>query len=368
MRYSLVLATLAVSAIATPYINVEVSEPETAAVEVSNNRNNNNNNRHHRVNHGHRDNRNNRNRRNRSWLSTLWGGKDDDEDTEERRGRRDRNGRRNNDRNRRGGRRNRRNGDRAEDDDEYDPANLIDDLFGSDYECVIQARNTGDEKEGARECCREIGGELYDVRGRCIFRDNMENPREDWRSCALEQRGANFAECYYREQREVDDELDDESRHRAEMSRDRNNRRGGRNNRGRRNGDRRNGDRRNGDRRNGDRRNGDRRNRDQNVLTIEDNRDHRHRRDGGRDNDRDNDRDNERFECRVDIDDENRQREITQQCCNDQEVRGRLHQNDERCEVRQGRDADRFENCVRDQGGIDGEQVECRRSNDRRDL
>jgi hypothetical protein len=34
----------------------------------------------------------------------------------------------------------------------------------------------------------------------------MENPRDDWRSCALEQR-SNFADCYYREQREVDDSL-----------------------------------------------------------------------------------------------------------------------------------------------------------------
>lgn len=34
------------------------------------------------------------------------------------------------------------------------------------------------------------------------------NPRDEWRTCALEQRGANFADCYYREQREIDDEFD----------------------------------------------------------------------------------------------------------------------------------------------------------------
>jgi hypothetical protein len=42
----------------------------------------------------------------------------------------------------------------------------------------------------------------------CVFRDVMYNPRDDWRTCALEQRGTNFADCYYREQREIDDELD----------------------------------------------------------------------------------------------------------------------------------------------------------------
>jgi len=43
---------------------------------------------------------------------------------------------------------------------------------------------------------------------KCVFRDVLRNPREDWRNCALEQRGAEFAECYYREQREIDDDLD----------------------------------------------------------------------------------------------------------------------------------------------------------------
>jgi hypothetical protein len=36
----------------------------------------------------------------------------------------------------------------------------------------------------------------------------MENPRDDWRQCALDQRGVEFAECYSREAREIDDELE----------------------------------------------------------------------------------------------------------------------------------------------------------------
>jgi hypothetical protein len=94
-------------------------------------------------------------------------------------------------------------------------------LFGSDYECVVQSNKDEDERRSARECCHEVGGELSDgmfspiftaadalaVQGRCIFKDAMENPRDDWRSCAMKQSGATFADCYHREKREVDDEL-----------------------------------------------------------------------------------------------------------------------------------------------------------------
>jgi hypothetical protein len=39
---------------------------------------------------------------------------------------------------------------------------MVDGIFGSDYECVIQAEKNKEERHSARECCREIGGELYD--------------------------------------------------------------------------------------------------------------------------------------------------------------------------------------------------------------
>lgn len=49
---------------------------------------------------------------------------------------------------------------------------------------------------------------LLDERGHCILRNVIRNPRDQWRDCAMQQRGAEWAECYRRENREVDDKLD----------------------------------------------------------------------------------------------------------------------------------------------------------------
>jgi hypothetical protein len=100
MRYSIVFATLAASALATPYINVEVSEPSDL-VEVEQHRN------HHVNQHGRNRSRSRgRGRRNnRGWFSSFFSsGNEDEVDAE-------RNQRRNNRRN------NRRNGRRFEGDE-----------------------------------------------------------------------------------------------------------------------------------------------------------------------------------------------------------------------------------------------------------
>lgn len=35
----------------------------------------------------------------------------------------------------------------------------------------------------------------------------MSDPQEEWQSCGIIQRGTDFAACYPRDQREIDDEL-----------------------------------------------------------------------------------------------------------------------------------------------------------------
>jgi hypothetical protein len=111
MKYSYVLATLAASAMATPYIAVEVSEPGNLVVE---------NNRHcHGVNrHDNDHDRDNKRRHRGGWLSSFFGHNDEELDEENRRRDQDRH-RRNRSRNRRN--RNGRNGrDQSDDDDEED--------------------------------------------------------------------------------------------------------------------------------------------------------------------------------------------------------------------------------------------------------
>jgi hypothetical protein len=329
MRYSLVLATLAASAIATPYINVEVSEPGDLLEEASRQGNN-----HRGLKHHNRDDER-RHRRNRNWFSSLWSSDDDVEEERNRREREDRRrNRRQHDRNHRNGR-GRRERDNEDDgrynDDEnmsievccsfdlsyrcfvkliillqtYSAGNLIDDLFGTDFECVIQAESEHQERRGARECCRQVGGELYDEPGRCIFRDVFENPREEWRDCALENKGANFADCYYREQREVDDSL---------SSRRRNQRDSRRGNKDEERDSRDSRDRRSRSRSRSRSRNG--RNDRQHVLEIEEDNE-RNGRNGG-------------IQCQVEVDDQERERQIVRECCNNNQVQGRLNHNDER--------------------------------------
>lgn len=113
MRYSLVLATMAASAIATPYINVEVSEPGDLIDEASRQGN------HHRGMRRHDRDDQRRNRRGRNWFSSLWGSDDDVEEENRRREREreDRRNRRNQNRNRRQGR---GRGGRDENDEEND--------------------------------------------------------------------------------------------------------------------------------------------------------------------------------------------------------------------------------------------------------
>src|ERR1700753_320437 len=116
MRYSLVLATLAASAIATPYINVEVSEPGDLVEEAGRQGN------HHRGVRRHDRDDQRRNHRGRGWFSSLWSNDGDMEGESRRREREreDRRNRRHQNRNRRNGRGRRERGDNDEDyeDDE----------------------------------------------------------------------------------------------------------------------------------------------------------------------------------------------------------------------------------------------------------
>lgn len=132
MRYSLVLSALLASALATPYVNVEVTDGNEVADEMSRGR-------HRDVRHHHGGRRYADEEESQGFFSSLWN-----------RNRRNRS---------RGRSRNRRHRN-------YDPMNMIDDLFGTNYECIIDARNNADERRDARECCRENGGELSEVRGR----------------------------------------------------------------------------------------------------------------------------------------------------------------------------------------------------------
>jgi len=101
---------------------------------------------------------------------------------------------------------------------------MMDDIFSTHYECVLNGHTNKAERRDTEHCCVDNGGELYEQQGHCryslntarrhhltplgIFRDVLRDPRDEWRDCAMKQRGAEFAECYYREAREIEDELD----------------------------------------------------------------------------------------------------------------------------------------------------------------
>jgi len=188
------------------------------------------------------------------------------------------------------------------------------------YECILTARDVRDERKNTRNCCEEQGGQLYEARGHCIFRDVTDNLRDEWRQCAEQQRGSEFAECYAREQREIDDEL------------------AGRGLDG------------HDDRRKNHRNHKDHRRHGSHRTSILD---------GGRDDDNDDDdrRNNDHFECRVDLNDENRRREILQQCCED-DVQGRIDQGNQVCRIKRRNDRDEFERCAIAQGA---QNAECYR-------
>jgi hypothetical protein len=167
----------------------------------------------------------------------------------------------------------------------------VDDLFGTDFECIIQARSNHDQKQNARECCRDVGGELYDEPGRCIFRDVFENPRDEWRDCALQTKGTDFADCYYREQREIDDSLSSRRRDQRDSSRKRDRSRNGSRNRDR------------------DNNRGDRH---QRILNYDE-----------------DDRRQGRIVCQIERDNNREEsRDITRNCCENDQVRGRLESRD----------------------------------------
>jgi hypothetical protein len=129
MRYSYILTSFAASAVATPYINVELSEPSELLDEEG-------------FKHGRRH--HSQNHRDEGWVlklfSTLWGGGDDKE-----------------------GKVSIVSVLRTTTKEQSSVAkSMIDDLFGSGYECLIQSSKDQDERRSVRECCSEIGGELYD--------------------------------------------------------------------------------------------------------------------------------------------------------------------------------------------------------------
>jgi hypothetical protein len=47
----------------------------------------------------------------------------------------------------------------------FSPSNLIDSIFGTDYECVLQAQSRHQEDKNAEQCCEEVGGETYGLEG-----------------------------------------------------------------------------------------------------------------------------------------------------------------------------------------------------------
>jgi len=207
MRYSIVLASLAASAFATSYINVEVGNELSEASESVRRGNDNNNNR--RRQDGHCEDRNREDRsRNPSRGGSRGGSRDGS-----RNGNRDgsRNGRRGGDRSREDRRRDGREDDREDGgwfsflrtphgrQDRYDERygrcarqgqcdrnrhdgrgngrgngrhnyevlSVMDIIFGSsDYECVTEARTEKEEEEAAKRCCHQIGGKLFDDRSR----------------------------------------------------------------------------------------------------------------------------------------------------------------------------------------------------------
>jgi hypothetical protein len=107
-----------------------------------------------------------------------------------------------------------------------DSTSVLNDMESNNFECILKERSGRGERRETRECCERIGGEVYDQRGHCrlkydvfsmyiylmyskgVIKDAMNNPRDEWRQCAMERRGVEFADCYSREAREIDDELE----------------------------------------------------------------------------------------------------------------------------------------------------------------
>lgn len=224
MRYSIVVASLAASAFATSYINVEVGNELSEASESVRRGNDNNNNRRGQDGHCEDRNRENRNRDDRSRDPSRGGsrgGSRDGSRNGNRDGNRDgsrdgsRNGHRGGDRSREDRRRDGREDDREDGgwfsflrtphgrQDRYDERygrcarkgqcdrnrhdgsgngrgngrdnghrnyevlSVMDIIFGSsDYECVTEARTEKEEEEAAKRCCHQIGGKLFDDRSR----------------------------------------------------------------------------------------------------------------------------------------------------------------------------------------------------------
>ena len=118
MRYSYIFASLAASAVATPFTNLEITEPQDT--------------------HSHRQ-----SDRVLRWFSALWGG--DDHQNEEGRARGTPNVVR-----------------RTNALQSFAGNRMIDSPPGSGYYCVVQSNDGSDVSGITRECCFEGGGELSD--------------------------------------------------------------------------------------------------------------------------------------------------------------------------------------------------------------
>jgi len=323
MRYSLVLATLAASAIATPYVNIDITESND--LEDTSRRHGSG--RHHRS-ELEEERRRRQHHRGGGWFSSLWRSDEDleDDDEDEMSRHRDRDYERRRNRNHRhGGRRERGREEEDEEDSDYNDDfsvnNLVDDLFGTDFECVIQAKSQQEEKHNARECCREIGGELYDEPGRCIFRDVFQNPRDEWRDCAMDTKGTDFADCYYREQREVDDSLSSRRRSQRDSQKQRDRSRNGKNRDSSRDSSR---------------------DRNQRVFDLDED-----SRRGGR------------IVCQIEENQNDQQmKQIVRQCCQEDQVRGKLGSRERECLVQDNQEAQAFEQCAQEEG-VQDQDIVC---------
>ncbi|QDS67954.1 hypothetical protein FKW77_008963 [Venturia effusa] len=300
MKYSILLASLAASAVAIPFVDIVVGED---AVTSSTRRDH----RHHGT---------------TGWLSSLLGSS------------------RSHSRHR-GNRRHRHNSHRhhhalglGDGDDDGNP------IEGEQYECVLTAKHNRDERENTRRCCSQQGGQLYESRGHCIFREFMGNPHEEWQACGMMARGTDFAACYQREQREIEDELagrgwhSDEEKHRRHHSR--HGRHGSHDHHARKH-------------------HGGR----MNVLDDgddDDNDDHySHHGKHGRHH-----RKQEVYGCRIDLDDENRRHDLLEHCCEDQ-VRGHVDPESQMCWDVRRRDTPLFENCAM---ALGAQNAECHKPDD----
>lgn len=314
MKYTFVLAGLAASAVANPWVNIEVSED--GALDASRHNHREHGLRHHNGRH--------HEHHNEHWWSGLLGRSRSPSRNGRGRSNRDWDNHRNHDRNHD---RSMRLGQTDDNDDNDDDPDWPGD--NSIYECILTARHNRDERKSTRDCCDEQGGELYEARGHCIFRDVIEDPQEEWRQCALEQGGTDFAACYRREQREIDDELAGRGRHKHRA--DRGHSHHGRDHRGRKH-------------------------RDHRLMSVfSDDQNH-----DGNDNDDDGDhrhkhRKNNQYECRVDLADDNRRREILQLCCV-KDVQGRIDHGEHICQINHKEDREEFENCALAEGA---ENAEC---------